>query len=155
MRTITPERATAQNEINAIANEIDGHLIRLLSDWQQKKAVKVSGHGGFVQKLKAQLEEYSTSHGYNANNGDLWLAVYTSHTSVVANLRNIKTGQRVEIYLARFDNATGMLTQVHECRQRRTDYTAESVNAAFAEAYRLENQARELLRSVGEFTEVR
>lgn len=151
MRTITPERATAQNEINALANEIDGHLVRLLSDWQQKKAVKVSGHGGFVQKLKAQLEEYNASHGYNVDGSDLWLNVHTSYTSVLANVRNIKTGQRVEIYLARFDNATGVLTQVHECVKRQTDYTAESVNAAFAEASRLEDQARELLSSVHEF----
>lgn len=152
MRTITPERATAQNEINAVANEIDGHLVRLLSDWLQEKAVKISGYGGFVQKLKAQLDEYNASHGYNDHgSGDLWLNVYTSYTSIVANVRNLKTGQKVEIYLARFDDATGVLTQVHECLQRRTDYTAESVNAAFAEASRLKNQAGELLSSVSEF----
>ena len=151
MRTITPKRATAQNEINAVANEIEGHLARLLSDWQQKKAVKVSGHGGFVQKLKAQLEEYCASHGYNVQGGDLWLNVNTAYTSVVATVRNIKTSQKVEIYLARLDDATGVLTHVHECQQRRTDYTAEGVNAAFAEASRLEAQARELLSSVREF----
>lgn len=151
MRTITPERATAQNEINAVANEINGHLVRLLSDWQQKKAVKVSGHGGFVQKLKAQLEDYNASHGYNVDGGALWLSVHTSYTSIVANVRDIKTGQRVEIYLARFDESTGVLTQVHECQQRRTDYTAEGVNAAFAEAHQLENQAREVLSSVSDF----
>ena len=151
MRTITPARATAQNEINAIANEIEGHLVRLLSDWQQKKAVKVSGHGGFVQKLKAQLEDYNASHGYNVQDGDLWLNVYTSYTSVIANVRNTKTAQKVEIYLARFDDETGVLTQVHECLQRRTDYTAESVNAAFAEAHQLEQQARELLSTVSDF----
>ena len=151
MRTITPERATAQNEINAIANEVEGHLVRLLSDWQQKKAVKVSGHGGFVQKLNAQLEEYSISHGYNVKDGDLWLTVHTAYTSVVANVRNIKTGQRVEIYLARFDDTSGVLTQLLDCVKRQTDYTAESVNAAFAEASRLENQAREVLSSVSDF----
>ena len=151
MKRVTPERATAQNEINAVANEIEGHLVRLLSDWQQKKAVKVSGHGGFVQKLKAQLEQYNASHGYNVPDGDLWLNVHTSYTSVVATVRNIKTSQKVEIYLARFDDATGVLLSLHECVKRQTDYTAESVNAAFAEASRLEAQARELLGSVREF----
>jgi len=151
MRTITPERATAQNEINALANEIEGHLARLLSEWQQKKAVKISGWGGFVQKLKAQLEEYNASHGFNNPEGDWWLNVHTAYTSIVANLRNRRTVQKVEIYLARFDDASGVLTEVHDCHQRQTDYTAEGVNAAFAEASRLEEQARELLSSVRDF----
>ena len=151
MRTITPERVTAQNEINAVANEIEGHLVRLLSDWQQKKAVKVSGYGGFVQKLKAQLEQYNASHGYNVQDGDWWLNVHTSYTSVVASVRNRRTQQSVEIYLARFDKGTGVLLSLLDCVKRQTDYTAESVNAAFAEASRLENQARELLSSVSDF----
>ena len=151
MRRITPEQATAQNEINAIANEVEGHLIRLLSDWQQKKAVKISGYGGFVQKLKAQLEEYYASHGYNVEGGNLWVSVYRSYTSIIASVRILKTGQKVEIFLARVDEETGVLTHIHECNQRRTDYTAEDVNAVFAEADRLEAEARDLRNSVRDF----
>ena len=151
MRRITPEQATAQNEINAIANEVEGHLIRLLSDWQQKKAVKISGYGGFVQKLKAQLEEYYASHGYNVEGGNLWVSVCRFYTSIIASVRILKTGQKVEMYLARVDEETGVLTQIHECKQRRTDYTAEDVNAVFAEADRLEAEARDLRNSVRDF----
>ena len=157
--TINESTIKSRNEFNLVCNEIEGHLVRLLSDWQQKKAVKVSGHGGFVQKLKAQLDDYNASHGYNVQGGDLglniggdlWLNVYTSYTSVLATVRNIKTGSKVEIYLARFDDATGVLTQIHECQKRRTDYTLEEVQSTFKKAKDLEQQARDLLSSVYDF----
>ena len=62
---ISQQRINAQNEINTVANEVEGHLIRLLSDWQGIKARKISGWGGFVKKLEAQLDEYAGRHGFN------------------------------------------------------------------------------------------
>lgn len=150
-RTITQERAIAQNEINATANEVEGHLVRLLSDWQQMKAVRISGWGGFVKKLATQIKEYESSHGYNNPDGDWWLHVYSRYTSIIADVRNRRTAQKVEIYLGKFEEETGILLQLFDCLKRRTDYTAEGVNAAYAEASRLEDQARELLGSVRDF----
>ena len=147
---ISQQRINAQNEINAVANEVDGHLVRLFSEWQDVKARKISGGGGFVKKLQAQLEEYEQSHGYNSD--DWWLHCYASYTSIIASLRNRKTALKVEIYLARFDDETGVLTRVHECLQRRTDYTLEGVQANINKARELEEQARQLRSEVRDFS---
>lgn len=149
---VSEERIAAQNAINAQTNEIEGHLLRILSDWQGVKARKVSGYGGFVQKLEKQLEAYKADHGYNQEGGDWWLNVSASYTSILATVRNVKTGQKAESYLARFNEADGVLTGLCEGCKRRTDYTAEGVNQALEEARRLEDQARELRSSVREFS---
>jgi len=149
--TITDERIAAQNAINAQTNEIEGHLLRILSDWQGLKARKVSGYGGFVQKLQQQLDAYCKDHGYNQPDGDWWLNVSASYTSVLATVRNTKTAMKAEAYLARFNEADGVLTSIGEGWQRRTDYTADGVNAALKEAEQLEEQARQLRSSVREF----
>ena len=147
---ISTERINAQNEINARANEVEGHLVRLLSEWQDVKACKISGGGGFVKKLQTQLDEYEESHGYNSE--DWWLHCYTSYTSIIACLRNRKSALKVEIYLARFDDETGFLTHVHECLQRRIDYTLEGVQANIKKANELEEQARQLRSEVRDFS---
>ena len=55
---ISEERINSQNRINALANETEGHLIRILSRWVGSKGRTVSGYGGFVKKLRSELEEY-------------------------------------------------------------------------------------------------
>ena len=147
---ISEPRINAQNEINARANEVDGHLVRLFSDWQDVKACKTSGSGGFVKKLQTQLEEYEQSHDYNS--GDWWLHCYASYTSIIANLRNRKSALKVEIYLARFDGQTGILTNVHDCTQRKTDYTVEDVANNIKKARELEEQARQLRSAIRDFS---
>jgi len=147
---ISEQRINAQNQINARANEVDGHLVRLFSEWQDIKARKVSGHGGFVKKLQAQLEEYEQSHNYNTE--DWWLHCYASYTSIIACLRNRKTALKVEIYLARFDDETGILTHVHDCIKRKTDYTVEGVANNIKKATELEEQARQLRSQVRDFS---
>lgn len=148
---IQEERIAAQNAINAKTNEIERHLLRILSDWQGMKARKVSGYGGFVQKLAQQLEAYNSDHGYNQQDGDWWLTVSASYTSILATVRNTKTAMKAEAYLARFNEADGVLTSIGESYQRRTDYTADGVNAALKEAEALEEKARQLRSSVREF----
>lgn len=147
---ISEPRINAQNEINARANEVEGHLVRLFSEWQDVKVRKISGSGGFVKKLQTQLEGYEESHGYNS--GDWWLHCYGSYTSIIASLRNRKSALKVEIYLARFDDQTGILTHVHDCIQRKTDYTVEDVANNIKKARELEEQARQLRSAVRDFS---
>lgn len=149
---ISEERIRAQNEINLLANEIEGHLSRLLSEWQGVKARKVSGHGGFVKKLETQLHDYSASHGYNEKDGQLWLNVYASYTSIIATVRSLKTAQKVEIYLARFNDETGVLTKIEDCIQRRTDFSLEEVQGCIEKARELEGQASQLRSTVRDFS---
>lgn len=147
---ISEERINTQNTINARANEVEGHLVRLFSEWQDVKALKVSGSGGFVKKLQTQLEEYEESHGYNSD--DWWLHCYASYGSIIANLRNRKSALKVEIYLARFDTQTGILSQVHDCIQRKTDYTVKDVANNIKKARELEEQARQLRSEIRDFS---
>ena len=156
---ISEQRINAQNQINARANEVEGHLIRILSEWQGIKARKISGHGGFVQKLQTQLHEYEQSHGYNVPDGtdceygsEWWLTCHASYTTIMATLRNRKTAQKVEMYLARFDDTNGILTHVSECHKRKTDYTVEGVANNIKKANELEEQARQLRSQVRDFS---
>jgi len=156
---ISETRINAQNKINARANEVEGHLIRILSEWQGIKACKVSGYGGFVQKLKLQLREYEQSHGYNVPDStdceygsEWWLNCYPRHTTIMASLRDRKTSQTVELYLARFDDSSGLLTSVFNYTKRKTDYTVESVANNIKKATELEEQARQLRSQVRDFS---
>ena len=149
---ISEERIKAQNEINFLANEIEGHLSRLLSEWQGVKARKVSGHGGFVKKLETQLDDYSSDHGYNVQGGQVWLNVYASYTSIIATIRDRKTAQSVEIYLARFNDETGVLTKIEDCVKRRTDFSLEEVQGCIQKARELEGQASQLRSTVRDFS---
>jgi hypothetical protein len=62
---LTESRIQDRNAINTAANEIQGHMLRLLSPWQGKKIRKISGHGGNVAKLQAEFDRYCQDHGYN------------------------------------------------------------------------------------------
>jgi hypothetical protein len=148
---ISEQRISAQNEINLVANEIDGHLVRLLSEWINLKARKVSGYGGFVKKLSEQLDQYNESHSYNKKDGNWWLNVHASYTSIIATVRNLNTAQKIDIYLGRFDDKTGVLTRVEDVLKRKTDYTLEDVQGWIKKATELENQAQQLRGLVRDF----
>lgn len=153
-RPITPEAVAAQNTINALANEIEGHLIRLLSGWQGRKAWKVSGYGGMVAALRGEFDRYCEAHGYNRHDAEpvcpVWLNLYSQHGCLVLHLRHLPSALKVECYLGRVDDA-GVLTRLEGCKHRRTDFTPEEVRAAFERAYQLESQARELRSAFREF----
>jgi len=145
---LTSDRIIAQNTINALANEVEGHLLRILSPYQGFKVRKISGHGGYVAKLQAEFDRYCKDHGYNVQNEPYWLNTYASHTALIAGLRGIQSALKVELYLGRFDDKTGILTGLVEGKTRRTDYTLEEVQQANTTASQLEEQARQLRRSV-------
>jgi hypothetical protein len=154
---ITQQRVDAQNQINALANEIEGHLLRLLSDWQQKKAFKTSGYGGKVAALEKAFDAYCASHGYNAPAGEgqtassVWVNLYRQYNSVAASVQILlNNGQRVEMHLGRTDDA-GTLISLGDGHKRRTDYTVAEIEGALSQAYDLEEKARQLRSSVRDF----
>ena len=69
-------------------------------------------------------------------------------TSIVATLRNLKTREKVEMYIAKFDEDTGVILCAYDCHKRRTDYTLEGVQNNIKKARELEEQARQLRSEV-------
>jgi hypothetical protein len=148
---LTESRIQDRNAINTAANEIQGHLLRLLSPWQNKKIRKISGHGGNVAKLQAEFDRYCQDHGYNQAGQHLWVCMTASYTSLIVTIRDTARPISTELYVARFDNETGILTHLGEGEKRRTDYTLAEVMQAKYRAQVLEAEARELRRVVNLF----
>jgi hypothetical protein len=154
-RTVTAESVSARNAFNGLANETEGHLIRLLSQWQGRKVWKVSGHGGLTTGFSAAFDQYCASHAVNqklANDkaGPVWLSLFCQHGLMAASLRHLPSALKADLYLGRTDDA-GILVGLCECQKRCTGYSVEGVNSAHREAYRLECAARELRSSVRDF----
>jgi hypothetical protein len=153
----TAQQITDQNSINGLANEVEGHLLRVLSPWQGLKVRKVSGHGGYVAKLQAEFDRYCADHGYNVagytQGQPYWLNIYASYTTLLARVSDHSTTVKaVEIYLGKFDDQTGILTHLNAGTKRRTDYTLAEVEGALAKASKLEDEARALRSSVADLT---
>jgi hypothetical protein len=141
---LSETRIQDQNAINATANEVEGHLLRLLSPWQGLKIRKISGHGGNVAKLQAEFDRYCQDHGYNQPGQPWHLCLTGTYTSLIATLRNHPRAMQEELYVASFNDETGIMTRLSEGHQRRTDYTLAEVEQGLANAEQLENQARAL-----------
>jgi hypothetical protein len=143
---LSETRIQDQNAINATANEVEGHLLRLLSPWQGLKIRKISGGGGNVAKLQAEFDRYCQDHGYNQPDQPWHLCLTGTYTSLVATLRMRCSARPMveELYVARFNDGTGIMTHLSEGHQRRTDYTLAEVEQGLANAEQLENQARAL-----------
>ena len=153
MAYATCERVDARNAFNATCNEIEGHLIRILSEWQGRKIWKTSGYGGLTAKFEPVLRSYDESHGYNlvADSCHIYINVRVQHgTQIVAFVRDTHSALSADLYLGRTTEA-GEVLSINECRQRKTDYTLEGVISAREKAYALECEARELRLSIAEF----
>ena len=148
---LSETRIQDQNTINATANEVEGHLLRLLSPWQGKKIRKISGHGGNVAKLQDEFDRYCFDHGYNQPGQPLWVNMHASYTSLIITVRDNTRPISTELYMARFDDETGILTALGDGDKRRTDYTLTEVEQALARAQVLEAEARELRHVVNLF----
>jgi hypothetical protein len=148
---LTESRIQDRNAINTAANEIQGHLLRLLSPWQNKKIRKISGHGGNVAKLQAEFDRYCQDHGYNQAGQHLWVCMTASYTSLIVTIRDTARPISTELYVARFDYETGILTALGDEDKRRTDYTLAEVEQALNRAQVLEAEARELRHVVNLF----
>ena len=141
---LTESRIQDRNAINAAANEIGGHMLRMLSPWQGRKVRKISGHGGNVAKLQAEFDRYCLDHGYNQAGQHLWVCMTASYTSLIVTIRDTARPINTELYVGRFNDETGILTHLGEGEKRRTDYTLDEVKQGLANAEQLENQARAL-----------
>jgi hypothetical protein len=149
---LTESRIQDQNAINTAANEIQGHMLRLLSPWQGKKIRKISGHGGNVAKLQAEFDRYCQDHGYNQPGQPLWVNMHASYTSLIVQIRDKTRPISTEVYVGRFNDETGILTHLGEGEKRRTDYTLAEVEQALARAQVLEAEARSLRSKYRNFT---
>lgn len=141
---LSESRIQDRNAINAAANEIEGHMLRMLSPWQGLKVRKISGHGGNVAKLQAEFDRYCSDHGYNQAGQHLWVCMTASYTSLIVTIRDTARPINTELYVGRFNDETGILTHLGEGGKRRTDYTLAEVEQALAKAAELEEQARSL-----------
>ena len=149
----TAQQINDQNSLNFLANEIEGHLLRVLSPWQGLKVRKISGGGGYVAKLQAEFNRYCADHGYNVQGQPCWLNIYASYTSLLARVSDhSSTAKSVEMVLGRFNDETGILNSLSGGTKRRTDYTLAEVEAALARAYQLEDEARALRSSISDLT---
>jgi len=149
---LTESRIQDQNAINALANEIEGHVLRLLSPWQGLKIRKISGNGGNVAKLQTEFDRYCLGHGYNQPGQPLWVCLHANFTSLIVSIRNTAAPINVDLYVGRFNDETGVLTHLGNGTTRRTDYTLAEVEQALAGANQLEEQARALRSTVQAFT---
>ena len=149
---LTESRIQDQNAINALANEIEGHVLRLLSSWQGLKIRKISGNGGNVAKLQAEFDRYCLDHGYNQPGQPLWVCLHANFTSLIVSIRNTAAPISADLYVGRFNEEAGVLTHLGNGTTRRTDYTLAEVEQALAGANQLEEQARVLRSTVQAFT---
>ena len=154
----TLEQVQARNQFNALCNLTEGHLARLLSDWQDQKVWKVSGHGGAVAKLQKQFDQYCQQNGYNQQ-GKPFLSLVGRYGALNVFIRatcypggeGTPINLSADIYLARFNDQTGVMTRLLECYKRRVDYTLEEIKEKAERAYALEAEARELRSSISDF----
>ena len=155
-RTITAEAVNNRNVFNALANEVEGHLIRLVSEWRNRKVWKTSGYGGLTTAFNGAFNGYCADHSYNLPRTDgnpascVWLSMYCRHDQIIASLHDFNSALKTDLYLGRVDS-TGVVDRVSDCHQRLTNYTVESVSEAFKRAYKLETEARVLRSSVSDF----
>lgn len=142
-----------RNRTNAKAMAIQAQVIALLTPYVGKKVRKVSGHGGWVAALQPQLDalyESLRAEGVNA-----WLACDCSWLRLEVKASYPISSQgvqyvRAEIYAGKVD-AQGVLVDVSEPVELRTDYTLAWVEQTQAEAYRLESEARTLRSALAAF----
>ena len=148
----TKERVESQNQFNAAANVATDQLRRVLVAWMHRKAWKISGNGGAVAKLAAELKGLSDAAGWNQQ-GAPFVCLVCRHGSIQAFFRGTFAGCQLssDLYLGRVDD-DGILTRLDEIERLRTDYTVAEVKTATERAYELESEARTLRRSVAVFS---
>ena len=150
--TISESTIKNRNEFNLICNEIEGHIYWILSEWEEQKVWKISGHGGPVAKLKKVLDDYAKSHNYNIR-GNVWVTFSRPVSSFTVSVRMYsEQGPQLSRDLRiGHVNDEGVLAELYACFKRRTDYTLEEVQGAFKRARDLEQQARDLRSTVYDF----
>lgn len=147
--TISRAEVNCRNIVNFKADQIEGHLIKILSPYQGKKVWKISGYGNLIAKLQKEIEAYTDDHNISYP----WRLIIRSDVSwITADLSYFvqEVGYTKEmLYLGKRDD-NGTLLELGECRKR-PQFIYEEVAATEQKAYELEKQARELRSSIAYF----
>ena len=149
MNRIDPAIVDARNQLNTRAMAAEAELLAILTPWIGRKIRKTSGHGGWVAKLEPVIREFS-------DRGDrTWLTC--QHRWVMLECQSMLQLQphgvsyaKAQLSIGKIDD-TGVLLELFQPTELRTDYTAQEIDEARAEAYRLESEARELRHKIREF----
>jgi len=136
---VTQERINAVNAANASAMFLQESLREILTPYLERKVWKISGYGGPVASLERDLQALQTQGHFFLQKSVSWL---------YCTLRNDR--ERVEISLGKVSE-DGVLLELFDTQERRTNFTVAEVAGALQKARELEQQARELRGSVREF----
>ena len=153
MNRIDPAIVDARNQLNARAMAAEAELLAILTPWIGRKIRKTSGYGGWVAKLEPVIRAYEVRTGNKADR--VWLACSVSWISL--EIRHTLQLQphgvsysKAQLSIGKIDD-TGILLELFQPTELRTDYTAQEIDEARAEAYRLESEARDLRHKIREF----
>lgn len=151
---LTPQLVDTRNAVNARAMVIQCDLAQLLAPYLGRKARKVSGYGGWVAALAKELEQYQSEQ--QAEGFRCWLRVYHSWITLeVDTTCRTADGGAVQYVKANLSvgkvDESGVLLELFDLQQLRTDYSQAEIEAKRANAYELERQARELRSELRDF----
>jgi hypothetical protein len=148
MNRIDPAIVDARNHLNTRAMAAEAELLAILTPWIGRKIRKTSGYGGWVAKLEPVIREFT-------DRGDrTWLTCQHSWLALECQNRlQMERGvtyAKAQLSIGKIDD-TGILLELFQPTELRTDYTAQEIDEARAEAYRLESEARDLRHKIREF----
>ena len=153
MNRIDPAIVDARNQLNTRAMAAEAELLAILTPWIGRKIRKTSGHGGWVAKLEPILHTFMTSSGHPSDR--VWLTC--QHSWLALDCQSMLQLQphgvsysKAQLSIGKIDD-TGILLELFQPTELRTDYTAQEIDDARSEAYRLESQARDLRHKIREF----
>ena len=149
MNRIDPAIVDARNQLNARAMAAETELLTILAPWIGRKVRKTSGHGGWVAKLEPVIHE-STDRNYRT-----WLTCQHSWLqlecqSMVQLQPHGVSYAKAQLSIGKIDE-TGVLLELFQPTELRTNYTAQEIEFARARAYELEQQARDIRHNIREF----
>ena len=153
MFSIDPAIVDARNQLNANAMAAEAELLAILTPWIGRKIRKTSGHGGWVAKLEPAIRDFEGKRTSRQN--QIWIAC--QHSWLQLEYKNMLQLQphgvsysTAHLSIGKIDE-TGVLLELFQPTELRTDYTTTEVEFARARAYELEQQARDLRHTIREF----
>ena len=152
MFSIEPAIIEARNQLNTAAMAAEAELIAILTPWIGRKIRKTSGYGGWVAKLEPTIREFESN--LTSRTHHAWIACQHNWLHLeVKNMLHMERGvsyAKADLSIGKVDD-TGVLEELYQPTELRTDYTTTEVEFARARAYELEQQARDLRHSIREF----
>jgi hypothetical protein len=149
MNRIDPAIVEARNQLNGRAMAAQAELLAILTPWLGRKIRKTSGYGGWVAKLEPVIREFSDRSDrtwLTCQHG--WLALECQ--SMLQLQPHGVSYSKAQLSIGKVDE-TGVLLELFQPTELRTDYTTTEVEFARARAFELEQQARDLRHKIREF----